>query len=140
ILSSVNSGSNLSYQWKKDGINIIGATQKMLTVTVTGKYKVKVTDNTNNCSATSANVKVKVPCRINSDEGNNARDLQLKVYPNPVSQLAVVSWQLARDEYVSLKIFDLQGKLVRTLANSELSEGIHTFTWDLCDDNGQRVT
>jgi hypothetical protein len=42
-------------------------------------------------------------------------------------------------ELVSLEIFDVRGGLVRTLVESPLPSGRHTYTWDGNDDQGQKV-
>lgn len=140
VLSSVNPGSNLSYQWKKDGINIAGATSKSYSAKLAGKYKVKVTDYANGCTATSLVVKVKVPCRMTNEEMNEVSDMSLKVYPNPVSELLVVSCLLSEDEHVELQIFDVQGRLIRTLTNYTMSKGGHTIIWNAKDENGNEVS
>jgi flagellar hook assembly protein FlgD len=43
-------------------------------------------------------------------------------------------------ESVDLKIYDLQGRLIRTLAQQQThSPGVFTATWDGRDDSGQQV-
>ncbi|MBK9732800.1 MAG: T9SS type A sorting domain-containing protein [Chitinophagaceae bacterium] len=147
ILSSSNAGTNLSYKWKLNGSNISGATNKSFTAKFAGKYKVNVKDNTNGCSATSALVKVKVPCRVLNEELNADENVLLKVYPNPFSQSTTISFSLLQSGKVSLRIFDSQGRLIRTLVeNSDLSgqgnmnEGEHTLMWNAKDENGNKVS
>lgn len=139
-LTSINSGSDLSYQWKKDGANIPGATGKSYTAKSAGKYKVKVTDNTNSCTATSAAVKVKVPCKVMNEEVNENSNSDFKAYPNPFSKSTSISLSLPRLEKISLQIFDVEGRLIRTLADEEMSEGAHTLTWDARDKSGNEVS
>lgn len=50
---SANAGVGFAYQWRKNGVNIPGATSKNLVVKTTGNYRVIVT-NANGCKATSA--------------------------------------------------------------------------------------
>ncbi len=52
VVLNANTGTGLTYQWKKDGTNIIGATASSYTATVAGSYTVGVT-NSSNCSSTS---------------------------------------------------------------------------------------
>ncbi|MFQ5632062.1 MAG: FlgD immunoglobulin-like domain containing protein, partial [bacterium] len=40
---------------------------------------------------------------------------------------------------VELAIFDLQGRLVRTLVNREMPVGNHAISWDGTETNGQKV-
>lgn len=138
ILSSSNSGTNLSYKWKKDGVNIFGGTNQTYTAKTAGKYKVRVTDNTNNCTATSTAVRVKVPCRAMNEEINEIA--YLAAYPNPFSSSTSISFSLSPLENISLEIFDVQGRLIRTLANEVMSEGEHTLMWNARDENGNAVS
>ena len=67
-----NTGSGLSYQWKKNGINISGATTSTYTATSTSSYKCLVT-NSNGCSRASNSISVTVnplPTAIVSAMGN----------------------------------------------------------------------
>jgi type IX secretion system substrate protein len=60
VLLSANAGAGQSYQWKRNGIAISGATAQNYLATAAGRYRVVVT----NCGAskTSAPVIVTVPC------------------------------------------------------------------------------
>jgi hypothetical protein len=140
ILSSSNAGTNLSYKWKLNGSNISAATNKSFTVKIAGKYKVNVKDNTNGCSATSASVKVKIPCRVLNEELSADENVLLKGYPNPFSQSTTISFSLPQSKNVSLKIFDVEGRLIRTLANDVMSAGEHELTWDAQDEQGNAVS
>lgn len=63
----------------------------------------------------------------------------LSVYPNPISESAIVSLSLRDLQKTSLKIYNLQGRLIRTLKNEYMSEGPHTITWNVKDENGSEV-
>ena len=138
ILSSANTGTNLSYKWKKDGVNIPGATNKTYAVKTAGKYKVRVADNTNNCTATSTAVRVKVPCRAMNEETNETA--ALAAYPNPFSSSTSISFSLSQLENISLEIFDVRGRLIRTLANELMSAGTHVVPWNAREQNGNEVS
>lgn len=49
VINSINNGVNPTFQWKKDGVNISGATSSSLTVTQSGLYSLVVTQ-TQGCS------------------------------------------------------------------------------------------
>ncbi|MBA2423594.1 MAG: T9SS type A sorting domain-containing protein [Chitinophagales bacterium] len=57
LSKSSSSGSFASYQWKKNGLNITGATNASYSATVTGSYTLVVTNSCGN-SATSNNISV----------------------------------------------------------------------------------
>jgi hypothetical protein len=59
---------------------------------------------------------------------------------NPVaSGQAVVRFGLARPDRVEIKVFDVSGRLVRTLADRRFGAGEHELAWDGADDAGHRV-
>lgn len=45
------------------------------------------------------------------------------IYPNPVSSSAIISFSLAQSQTVSLKIFDVNGRLISTLADRNFEAG-----------------
>jgi PKD repeat protein len=53
LVLNVNTGTGLTYQWKKDGTDLAGATNSNYTATTVGNYTVVVT-NASGCSQTSA--------------------------------------------------------------------------------------
>lgn len=57
VLLSANAGVGLTYQWIKNGVNIGGATGLQYTASVTGTFKVIVT-NANGCTKVSAGIVV----------------------------------------------------------------------------------
>lgn len=64
----------------------------------------------------------------------------LRNYPNPFSNSTTISFNVATAQNVSLQIFNETGKLIRTLANEQMSEGAHTLTWNARDENGNEVS
>ncbi|TKJ42473.1 hypothetical protein CEE37_01965 [candidate division LCP-89 bacterium B3_LCP] len=51
-------------------------------------------------------------------------------YPNPFNPSTTIPFSLADNGYVSLKIFDLQGREVATIAEGEMSAGQYKVTFD----------
>jgi hypothetical protein len=60
-------------------------------------------------------------------------------YPNPFNPTTVIRFQLRESGKVRLKIFDLTGKLVRTLLDGELQAGEQKILWDGRDQQGQTI-
>ncbi len=61
------------------------------------------------------------------------------VYPNPFNPQTTIAFDLAKSAHTELAIFDLQGKLVRTLISEIRSPGRHEVIWNGTDNNGQRT-
>ena len=60
--------------------------------------------------------------------------------PNPFNQLTAISYQLKTPGHTTLKIYDLTGRLVRTLVDGEKEAGYYTVTWDRKDDRGRELS
>ena len=60
--------------------------------------------------------------------------------PNPTIATSALRFVLPRDASVSLRAYDVSGRLVRELANGRYSAGSHMLSWDLRDLNGRRVS
>jgi hypothetical protein len=51
-------------------------------------------------------------------------------YPNPFNPTTRISFSLAVDSKVSLKIFDVLGQEVASLVNQDLTQGVHTYDFN----------
>lgn len=51
-------------------------------------------------------------------------------YPNPFNPTTTISYSLPKTNQVLLRIFDINGKLVKVLVDEEQSPGIHYVKWD----------
>jgi len=61
-------------------------------------------------------------------------------YPNPFNPSTTISYVLGRDSAVQLQVFDVAGKLVRTLVDeTSVAAGPHDVRWHGRDDDGQNV-
>ncbi|MFC1556890.1 choice-of-anchor V domain-containing protein [candidate division KSB1 bacterium] len=60
-------------------------------------------------------------------------------YPNPFNPATAIRFDLDRPGYVELKIFDVNGREVRTLINESLPRGSHSVTWDSGDNSGTPI-
>jgi hypothetical protein len=61
-------------------------------------------------------------------------------YPNPFNPLTKITFELAHATTVDLKIYDLQGRLIRVLVTDELFKpGVYKAEWDGRDGRGAIV-
>jgi hypothetical protein len=64
-------------------------------------------------------------------------------YPNPFNPSTTISFEIpgnsATKQHVSLTVYDIRGRRVKTLVDSDLEPGIHKIHWDGRDDRGQSV-
>jgi hypothetical protein len=76
--------------------------------------------------------------------GDFAGDTQVRLrlapnQPNPVNGGTAISFDLPRAQRSSLAVFDLRGRLVRTLVDQDLAAGPHRVQWDGHDAAGVPV-
>lgn len=63
-----------------------------------------------------------------------------RCHPNPFNATTEIEFSLAESARVTLKIYDISGRLVRVLVDRELSRGRHAgVRWDGRDDRGAAV-
>jgi photosystem II stability/assembly factor-like uncharacterized protein len=66
--------------------------------------------------------------RLATDE-TSSEGFQFSMYPNPVSGLATITFALSQSQHVSLKIFDMHGRLVSVLADKIFGAGVNELVW-----------
>jgi tetratricopeptide (TPR) repeat protein len=62
-----------------------------------------------------------------------------QAFPNPFNPQTTISFDLPKDITVSLEIFDITGRKVRTLLNKPKEAGTHQVIWNGQDDHGNSV-
>jgi FlgD Ig-like domain/Fibronectin type III domain len=61
-------------------------------------------------------------------------------YPNPFNPTTIINFALPKNSFVALKVYDMLGREVKTLMNSEMSAGVHSVNWNADNNSGQKVT
>jgi len=61
-------------------------------------------------------------------------------YPNPFNSSTQIKVYMPRTDNAILEIFDINGRLVKTLNNGMLGSGEHTFTWSGVNSAGRSVS
>ncbi len=57
------------------------------------------------------------------------KEFLLRTYPNPFNPAAVIVYALPRGDHVSLRVYDVAGRLVATLVDEVRSAGPHRIEW-----------
>jgi hypothetical protein len=60
-------------------------------------------------------------------------------YPNPFNPQTTIAYAIPEQGLVTLKVYDVQGRLVRTIVNGEQPAGDHRAAWQGRDMNGSSV-
>ena len=60
-------------------------------------------------------------------------------YPNPFNPTTNIQYDLPEDQFVSIAIYDVMGRNIRTLMNVNQAAGYHSVRWDAKNDIGEGV-
>ena len=61
-------------------------------------------------------------------------------YPNPFNPTTQIKYDIAEDSFVSITIYDVMGRNIRTLMNVNQNAGYHSIQWDAKNDMGEGVS
>jgi hypothetical protein len=60
---------------------------------------------------------------------------QISIYPNPAVTYATVAFDLDRNSNVELSVYDIQGRVVKSVSRNNLQSGHQTISIDVKDLN-----
>ena len=69
--------------------------------------------------------------------------MEFKLYPshpNPFNPYTHIRFSLQTDAYVSITIYDMMGRQIRSLVNQQISAGYHTALWNSINNLGSPVS
>ncbi len=61
-------------------------------------------------------------------------------YPNPFNPTTLISYALPKTSHVSIKIYDMLGREVKTLINTEQNAGVNSIQWNGDNNYGSKVS
>lgn len=65
----------------------------------------------------------------------------LQIFPNPVNDIAIISFSLENDANISLKVIDMNGKVVSDIFEDDLMQaGNNEISWKIIDSNGNKLS
>ncbi|MFN5325184.1 MAG: LamG-like jellyroll fold domain-containing protein [Bacteroidota bacterium] len=109
LLTATGATAGYSYQWKRFGVAIPGATSANFNATQTGNYRCEVT-NAGGCISLSNIIGVTngTSCRVMQEQPSD-----VSVYPNPAKNSFTVSFNDIGNEIpVSIELRNLQGQII----------------------------
>jgi hypothetical protein len=75
--------------------------------------------------------------------GTGVRPIAFQVHPpapNPLVGETTLAFDLPEARRVSARVYDVTGRLTRTLVDAPLPAGRHSRVWDATNENGRRVS
>jgi hypothetical protein len=95
----------------------LGQKQSLTNIAINQYHEIKEPDNTS--------VKENIP------DANKTKTFQLlQNYPNPFNPSTIIAFEIAQTTHVNLEIYDLTGKKIQTLVNSNQVAGHYKVEWN----------
>jgi hypothetical protein len=120
------------FQWKKNGANIPGATLEVYYANTAGTYTCTISNRCYNITSNSVTFTTTQCPKPNSAT-------VVIIAPNPFPNSTIISFTLQQQQRTTITIYDMKGRIVRTLADEEFNAGVHTLSWNASDDSGAGV-
>ena len=61
-------------------------------------------------------------------------------YPNPFNPVTSLRYDLPEDGFVNITIYDMMGRIVRSLVNSKQASGYHSIKWNATNNKNEPVS
>ena len=61
-------------------------------------------------------------------------------YPNPFNPITTLKYELPKDSFVDVTVYDLLGNVVNNLVNTNQSSGYKSVQWDATNNQGEPVS
>ncbi|MBE77472.1 MAG: hypothetical protein CMG41_07025 [Candidatus Marinimicrobia bacterium] len=61
-------------------------------------------------------------------------------YPNPFNPITSLRYDLPKDDLVNITIYDMMGRIVKTLVNSSQTAGYKSIQWSATNDRNEPVS
>ncbi len=124
-----------AFDWKQYYVDVtVPANVKALTVRLhpLGKFK-----GTLYCDALE--VKRMDLVSVNSNKLLPSEYNLFQNYPNPFNPTTIISYALPKISFVTMRIYDVLGREVKTLINQEQAPGIHRVEWKGDNNYGSKI-
>tara|TARA_Y100000816_G_C25697779_1_gene368862 strand:- start:3 stop:386 length:384 start_codon:yes stop_codon:yes gene_type:complete len=101
-------------------------------------YRVRAADFSGNWSDYSEIVQLST---LSNDNANVAERFMLhQNFPNPFNPITTLRYDLPKDSFVIIRVFDMSGNKVKTLVNEVQNSGYKSIQWNATDNQGQPVS
>lgn len=112
LLETIFYDLEIQLQWSQDGVELVGETTPMYCALESGVYTLEATDMNTGCvSVFTQQITHDGAADCFTNTINLASEIDLKIYPNPVSDWINISMNLSEAKDVEIRFYDLLGRL-----------------------------
>jgi hypothetical protein len=77
--------------------------------------------------------------QINQSAETSGKSLSIRSYPNPYNPETNIEYNLKSSSQVSITIYNVQGKLLKSLTDDYQQSGTYTIKWNGLNESGSQV-
>ncbi len=117
---------------------------ELLSTVYANRFKAKMNSQGNNMTfnansnISSQNFTAFLSANECKDVGDKSNYYKVKTYPDPFIKHCIIEYQLEKDSYSILSIYQ-KDKHIKTLIKNNQKAGKHNIKWDGTDENGRKV-
>ena len=101
-------------------------------------YRVRAADYSGNWSDYSEIVQLST---LSNDNANVAERFMLhQNFPNPFNPITTLRYDLPKDSFVIIRVFDMSGNEVKTLVNETKGAGFNSVQWNAINNQGEPIS
>ncbi|MFA7421894.1 MAG: FlgD immunoglobulin-like domain containing protein, partial [Melioribacteraceae bacterium] len=115
-----NLDKNSVYYWRVSSTTNSG---------LTSNYSAPTSFNTGK-NVTAVEEEVVIPTKFSLEQN----------YPNPFNPTTLISYALPSNSFVTLKVYDMLGREIKTLVSKEVAAGSYSVNWNGDDNFGNKVS
>jgi hypothetical protein len=71
--------------------------------------------------------------------GNSSTNGLASIFPNPFDQSTVINYSIPESGHFSIKVFDMDGRLIKVIVDGTQQKGTHAVSWYGDNDSGNQV-
>ncbi|MFL3045014.1 MAG: M14 family zinc carboxypeptidase [Candidatus Neomarinimicrobiota bacterium] len=125
-----------SWWWMNHGENVMALTYEDMNCAAAGNY-----DSTAYAMVLGVCNYIGLDLsQIENEAGMPGRYSLLQNYPNPFNPTTTLRYNLPENSHVTITIYDMLGRKVKTLINETQYSGYRSIIWDAIGNNGERAS
>ncbi|HEC79044.1 MAG TPA: T9SS type A sorting domain-containing protein [candidate division WOR-3 bacterium] len=87
----------------------------------------------------SVHLYIAYPIGVKEEEKSSIRDVVFRAVPNPASTGTVIHYQAVNSGAVNLSVYDIEGRLIKTIAAGYREPGVYQVFWNGMDESNNPV-
>lgn len=94
---------------------------------------------TNECTSSLVPILTIKSFRLPLKTENEAAKILSVISPNPFTSQCNIDFNLEKSESIQVKVYNLQGQVVKTLLDTHTEQGSHSIVWDGTNESGSNL-